>query len=104
MNTDEKLTITMSGRRPLSIIKADWPILAPAYRSDGGIHVREHADGRRIVYGYWRHGGTPEAGFLVAAGDEEATVRAILCVGKTFGLEHLANECIASLPPEELVT
>jgi hypothetical protein len=122
MTTTDKLTITMSERRPLSIAKADWPIIARADWHDGKIEfeannirvirVREHADGRRIVYGYQcaGHGdqlaGTrnPEGGFLIDAGDEaEAeTIRAIRRIGGIIDDDALANECIADLPAEEL--
>ena len=85
--TTDKLKITMSERRPLTIVKADWPLIAQADWHDGRvecqannirrIRVREHADGRRIVYGYQcagdggQHAGTrnPKGGFLIAAGD-----------------------------------
>jgi hypothetical protein len=86
MTTTEKLKITMSERRPMSIVKSDWPVIAKgsAYSGqyefqafDGArVCVRRHADGRMIVYGYagdWDGGGRPtrenrEAGFLIAAG------------------------------------
>jgi hypothetical protein len=53
----------MSGRRPVSIDTADWPILARVADWRGGtvecqaneefkVTVRQHADGRAIVYAY----------------------------------------------------
>jgi hypothetical protein len=116
--TNEKLTITMSERRPISIVKADWPLVARADRHDGAvecqanhawsIRVREHADGRRIVYGYLRagNGGVPigwrgaAGGFLIAAGDDDETVRAIRRVGGIVDDAALADTCIADLPAE----
>ena len=80
---NEKIKITMSERRPITIVKADWPLIARADRHDGAvesqanqhwaIRVREHTDGRRIVYGWLvnGNGGVPagwrgaEGGFLI---------------------------------------
>lgn len=128
----EKLKITMSERRPITIVKADWPLIARADRHDGAvevqanhewtIRVRQHADGRRIVYGWLTagNGGVPmgwrgaEGGFLVnpprqlcglersSSPDEDETIRAIRRVGGIIGDDHLAAECIADLPAEEL--
>lgn len=64
-----KLTVTLTGRRPVTITKADWPIMAQAEESihDGqvecqanvrtkwALRVRAHADGRAIVYGTYRY-------------------------------------------------
>lgn len=130
--TEKKtITITMSERRPLKIDPAQWPLVARATWHNGEhecqantireIKVREHADGRRIVYGYQEAGnggqyaGTvnPRAGFLVAASDVDAadgtkmpdddeTVRALRRVGGIVEDDQLAAECIADLPAEEL--
>jgi hypothetical protein len=118
--TEEKLKITMSERRPLSIVKADWPLIAKAEWFNGEhkfqanylrwIHVREHADGRRVVYGAYTSGdgGAPlsfrraEGGFLVAAGDEDGTIRAIRRVGGIIDDDKMSDECIADLPAEPL--
>jgi hypothetical protein len=118
---NDKIRITMSERRPLSITRADWPIIAHADWHDGQvecqannvrkIRVREHADGRRIVYGMQeagdggQHAGTrnPEGGFLLEAGaSEDETVRAIRRVAGIIGDAELADECIATLPTEEV--
>jgi len=122
----KKLKIEMSERRPLTITVADWPRVAYGedyagqydFQSFDGarISVRQHADGRSIVYGYagdWDGGGRPErenrtAGYLVAAGDD--VVRAIhrvagvlagaSCVGE---MAHAAaRACIADLPEEAI--
>lgn len=130
MTTTEKKTIrlTMSERRPLSVDPGEWPIIARADWHNGQIEcqantvrkirVRQHADGRRIVYGLQEAGGggqfvgtrNPEGGFLVAAvargnisvPDEDETVRAIRRVGGIIDDAALADECIADLPAEEV--
>jgi hypothetical protein len=126
--TTDKIKITMSERRPMSVSKAEWPSIAYGesfagqydFQSFDGakIRVRRHADGRAIVYGYagdWAGGGRPtrenrEAGFLVESTESgDALVRAIRrvagilseteCVGQ---LAHAAaRRCIADLPEEE---
>lgn len=121
MTTDNlKLKITMSERRPLTIDPELWPVIAQADWHNGQhdfqantirrIRVRQHADGRRIVYGFQRagnggqHAGTrnPEGGFLITAGDEDETIRAIRRIGGIINDDQLADECIADLPAEYL--
>lgn len=125
----KRITIPMSERRPLSIVEADWPLIACAERHDGQvecqanhlwvIRVREHVDGRRLVYGWVRagNGGVyagwrgSEGGFLVAnindgplalRPNDEETVRAIRRVGGIIEDDKLADECIGDLPAEEV--
>jgi hypothetical protein len=120
MTTEKKsITITMSERRPLKIDPDLWPVIAQGDWYNGEhefqantirrIKVREHADGRRIVYGFQRAGnggqhiGTrnPEAGFLIAVGAvEDETIRAIRRVGGVLDDNDLADQCIADLPAE----
>ena len=118
----KKIKITMSERRPLSIVADEWPLIASADRHDGkiklqanhewAIRVRQHADGRRIVYGWVREGNGgvhtgwrgAEGGFLIANGDEAETVRAIRRIGGIIDDDKLSDECIADLPAEEMVT
>ena len=119
-----KITITMSERRPLTIVEAEWPLIASADEHDGqvecqanhkwAIRVREHADGRRIVYGWlcsgpggvhagWRGA---EGGFLIPPVDgranEDETVRAIRRIGGIIEDDKMADECIADLPAEAI--
>jgi hypothetical protein len=114
------IKITMSERRPLSIDPKLWPVIAQADWHNGQhdfqantirrIKVRQHADGRRIVYGIQAGIGrqpigtrNPEAGFLLAAGaDEDETIRALRRVGGVIGDGALAEQCIGDLPAEEI--
>jgi hypothetical protein len=119
--TTDKIKITMSERRPLSIDPKLWPVIAESSWYNGQyefqantirrIKVRRHADGRTIVYGFQRagdggqHVGTrnPEAGFLLSAGsDPGETVRAIRRVAGVLDDDGLGEECIADLPAEDI--
>jgi hypothetical protein len=121
------ITITMSERRPLKIDSEEWPVVAEASRHSGAvksqanqewfIKVRQHADGRRLVYGRLQpgDGGVPAGwrgaagGFLVEASErgkdnpnEDETVRAIRRVAGIVDDDALADECIGDLPAEEI--
>ena len=123
--TDPTITIPMTGRRPVRASKADWPVVARGNAHDPPGHecqantiwivrVREHADGRRIVYGRQDEGPggqlagvvNPYAGYMVApvdgAPDDAATVDAVLRVCRTIGAEHLAQYTLADLRPEDV--
>jgi hypothetical protein len=139
MTTEKKyLTITMSERSPIKIDKAEWPTIADVSEHDGVvrsqantewyIRVREHADGRRIVYGARVAGGGGQhvgfredrAGFLVDvprnfAGSPvdmtsdgvrhsiaDETIRAIRRVAGIVGDDKMGDECIGSLPAESI--
>jgi hypothetical protein len=123
MTTTKKIKIALSDASPVSIDPGQWPIIARADWHDGEIEVqantqrtirvREHADGRRIVYGRQfageggQYAGTrnPEAGYLIG-GDakelEEQTVRAIRRVAGAIGDDDLGAECIGELPAREI--
>jgi hypothetical protein len=124
MTTTKTIKITLSERRPVTIALQDWPTIATAEAHDGkvfsqantewAIQVVEHADGRRIVYG-WRQAGTggqyagwrgADGGYIVEAvdgkPDEAETVRAIRRVGGVIGRDDLAAECIGDLPAEAI--
>ena len=137
----KKIVITMSERAPLKLDPELWPLVASASTHDGqvecqanrewAIKVREHEDGRRVVYGWVRRGdgGMPigyrgaSGGYLVespprdANGDpirmtsdgvehieryQEETIRAIRRVAGIIGDDGLGDECIADMPAEEL--
>jgi hypothetical protein len=128
-------TITLTGRPPVRIVDADWPLLAEASYHDwngqydfqsprhwrGWIMVRQHADGRALVYaactyqtqyqgenGYAQRGGE----LLPTGATQEAIIAAIyrVHVGITIAdatahgthWQRLADECIADLPAEDI--
>jgi hypothetical protein len=116
--TETKIEIAMSESAPVRIDPAQWPIIATADRHDGAvacqannewyIAVREHADGRRLVYGWHvagdggQHAGfrPRHAGWLLSEGED--TVRAIRRVAGVIADDRLAEEAIAALPATEL--
>lgn len=126
MTTDKKTTtITMSDRAPLRVDTELWGVIAQAHWHNGAIEVqanevayikvRDHDDGRRLVYGDRDrgNGGMPAgyrgkaAGYLVEAiegkADEQGTIRAIRRVAGVLDMPELADECIADLPAEDLI-
>ena len=125
--TPKTRTITLTDRPPVKIHEDDWPVIARAKDWDNQhecqanrtwhLRVREHADGRRIVYGVYgtQFQGERDAagGYLVAATETEAegggympdtaaTITAIHDVAEIIGAPQLAAECIANLPAEEI--
>ncbi len=144
MTTEKKtIKVTMSERAPLNIDPEVWQLIAEAHWFNGEhefqanyvrrIFVREHDDGRRLVYGFHTsgNGGAPigfrgaRGGFLIDAverdesafarasdgdveivsshADEAGTVRAIRRVAGIIGDDGLGDECVADLPAQELV-
>ena len=122
---DATITITLSDRSPVKIIARHWPLIAQAEWADdttvirerssqtvtsrpgrsAHIRVREHADGRRLVYGWSTMQWKPErsdaaAGFLIEKDVNAA--RAIRRVAGVIGRNELADDCIADLPAEEI--
>lgn len=126
-------TITLTGRRPVRIREDEWPIVAEgsyewwdnAHRSQANrsveiwLRVRQHADGRAIVYGGYDYmtrwqgeeGRDVRAGVLLEPGDD--LVRVIARVGDQLAdriagergadrLQDVIDECIADLPAEEI--
>lgn len=129
-------TITLTGRAPVRIREDEWPVIASATERPGSFHngtpvpdsetdlyvlrVRQHADGRTLVYGVvdaatawthtedWRGGellvpsGTgplsPDDGRVVP--DQEIAA-AVARVGRGMPAS-VVRECIADLPAEDL--
>lgn len=125
MTTEKKtITITMSETAPVKVDPEQWPVIASADRHDGKvecqantewvIRVREHADGRRLVYGSQSAGNGgqyagyrgKDAGYLISVAQdkarEEQTIRAIRRVAGVIGAEDLGAECVADLPAQEI--
>jgi hypothetical protein len=133
--TKNKLTITLSDRPPVRIDPEQWPVVAsaderpgsfvngtpkPDYETDHyAIKVREHADGRRIVYGScdaataWTGSRDAKAGYLLAppqplghrdgtSDRDDETIRAIRRVAGAIGNSELGEECVHDLPPTDL--
>lgn len=123
---NEKLTITLTDRTPVKITKEEWPIIASAKWHDGRevesqsnrrntLIVRQHNDGRTIVYGIydsnWQGEKSRRGGELITVGgaseetvgDTTTIIAAIRRVAEGLGFSgELAQECIADLPAEEI--
>ena len=134
INTTPKTrTITLTGRPPVKIREDQWPIIAQGsyawwdnqYRSQANrsvdiwLRVRQHADGRAIVYGGYDYmtcwqgeqGRDVRVGALLEPGAD--LVRAIQQVGAELAdriedepgaqrVRDVIDACIADLPAEEL--
>ena len=120
MSRNPKLTITLTGRPPVTVTKAEWPIIAISKVYDGKfesdsknircVTVRENDDGRVIVYAWYK---TKEDGMSGYRGGvmTEAPVDDASIVGlinavtlSVLGKDHkvIGEKCIAQLPPEEI--
>jgi hypothetical protein len=112
-------TITLTDRAPVRVCEDRWPVIASARRHDGLIEseanhlwhltVRQHSDGRAVVYGSETPGGggvhrgyeEARAGELVDSGVDLAVV--IRRVGESSRCsEAMIAECIAELPAVDL--
>lgn len=116
MSTEKKTrTITLTGRAPVTIDEAIWPVVARAAKDRDHNHqelsrryyliVRKHEDGRALVYGThstsWQGEEGKRAGYLI---DRDANVAATIAeVGELIGApQSVIDACVADLPPEEL--
>jgi hypothetical protein len=112
---DTTLIITITDHSPVNIVKADWPIKASASSDDATqpgnqpnrewkLKVRQHADGRSIVYGVyttaWQNESDTRSGRIVEAGGD--LIAAIHDVADLIGAPELADRCIAKLPAVDL--
>jgi hypothetical protein len=119
------IRIPMSEQRPVTIDPEAWPVIASATDHDGQvkcqannewrIKVRQHSDGRRIVYGSHDAGNGGQhigfrptyGGFLVDARAKERevddeTIRAIRRVAGLIDRTDLGEDCIQDMPAAEL--
>jgi len=131
-----KRIITLTDRPPVKIREDEWPVIAHGVYSDHdnefesqanrkwrcNVRVRQHADGRAIVYGIydydtaWRgeRGFAAKSGALLGAGAN--LVDAINDVGRDLTntaleanhegfvahISEAVRDCIADLPAEEI--
>lgn len=116
MTETKTRTITLSNRPPVKIKESEWPMIAKASWCDNpaipvqanrsaSVRVRQHADGRSIVYGVyesqWQGESTLKSGVLLDKGADIAA--AINEVVNEIGVTTtMAAECIADLPAVEL--
>ncbi len=112
----ETLRIKLSERRPVTIQTNDWKLIADAADFDGEfegsaqrvsrVFVREHADGRVIVYGTFETRHTDErdsaAGWILEDPTDATLQLHIRRVCGIIGDDILAGECIQDLPEEDL--
>ena len=127
------LTITLTDRPPVKIKKEDWPIVAEAsdkawdnqYEfqanciSKWALRVREHGDGRAIVYAiysydsHYRNARTYQVRGGELLTDSSALAEAIRRVGEWASRQEqneggagrwqtIINECIADLPAVDI--
>ena len=116
-------TITMTGRTPVRIDEALWPVIASAsdHDDDKGIESQAHrkwfikvrqndADGRLLVYGgydtQWQHERSLRAGELLDSGSlvfSEIVPAVIQRVAEAIDApKHLAQAVLDDLPAEEI--
>lgn len=104
---DVRITLTEGG--PILVNGHEWPILIEAHDRAASyrwsIVVREHADGRRIVYGHGpKHEGRLRYGGFFISNEgtprqrADATCRAIRRVAGIIDHAPLGTDCIATLP------
>ncbi|MCC7407408.1 MAG: hypothetical protein IT442_05010 [Phycisphaeraceae bacterium] len=129
-------TITLTGRPPVTIVEGAWPIIADAkdHEYDGQVEsqanreswwecrVRQHADGRTIVYGHYRYTthyqgergylhragvllpGTPHASDICLAIERVCADLAACehCGDDAARWDEIRAQCISDMPAEEL--
>ena len=127
----KKRTITLTDRAPVNILESDWPVIAAGsfehydnqYRfqanrtTDIDVHVRQHADGRALVYAVFKYTSAyqdePNAihrtGVLLDAGaDLPAAIREVgeqlaeRAGEREKAIRDCVNDCIADLPAVDL--
>jgi hypothetical protein len=123
--------ISLTDRAPVKIVSADWPVVAEGSHESshkswenereanqiwkGWLKVRQHRDGRAIVYGCDEYstnaqgadGYSYRGGELLPAGADLAAaigrlVAGLIDRGGSAAMLQVAHECIASLPAEAI--
>jgi len=109
--------ITLTGRRPVTVNDDAWPIVAEAESLNDNapnppnrrsvIYIRQHADGRNIVYGWFRSAwqGEPDAtaGYILDAPDDGAIAGAVADVAERIDAPaYMVDAVMADLPAEVL--
>lgn len=116
-NENPKLTITLTRRAPVTVSKEEWPIIASAKDWDNQhecqanrtwkLTVRQHADGRALVYGVYTtqyQGEKDKRGGELLEGANPDIPAAIGRVADYLGFDcGLADRCIADLPAVEMI-
>jgi len=135
MTTTKSRTITLTDRSPVRVNEDEWPVVAygarteddddgrgnpPNWTTTRAIRVRQHADGRAIVYGIYDHSTNFQGerdhvarrGVLLEPSvGWEQIIDAIRVVGRQLAEAEDEAEaewrtavqaCIADLPAEEL--
>lgn len=115
--TATDLRIVLTDAQPVDVTAAEWPVVAEARSWDNTyefqanriwtLKVRQHADGRCIVYGVYetsyRDDRWARAGEIVDSIEE--AIGATHRVGDHLDFpDYLADECIGDLPAVELVS
>jgi hypothetical protein len=118
----KRKTIILTGRSPVSIDPKEWPIILEVWDHDGtfltdantvyAITVRQHDDGRRVVFGSRKKGPggqTPEFrpihwGKILQPNEHltHQTIVAIVDCAEAIGYSPLGEIAIQNMPVEEL--
>jgi hypothetical protein len=104
-----RLTVTLTDRRPASILKDEWPIISSATKKDHEtdeackLFVRKNRKKKMaLVYGI-RTGGGRRGGVLLEDCTDEAIQAAVLEVGSDLDFNgELINDVLRDLPAEEI--
>lgn len=111
MSTKRKITLT--DERPVLVTDEEWPVVASASHDKDGsgnqanrrqyMRVRQHADGRCLVYGWsessWQGEHGRQAGFRATPDD---CPRQLRMVAGLVGIEEwLVMQCISDLPAQD---
>lgn len=123
-NAEDRIIVNLTNRRPVKVRKAEWPRIAYVDTFNGQhecqantvakIIVRQHADGRAMVYGIresgnggWPIGATGWAGgeIVEAGGDIAAAIMRLDGLDGGFcaiDADALRRAAIAALPAEDM--